>query len=180
MGDSRKSSTFVSDMTSHASHLNSTPGEVFEFLHKNTSIPFTTRSVAYKQRFWSYFVAHKQHINIQLSIHVAVVAVLQFQNRLYYSQKLTLYLYINIEVFLGYGKYLSTTATLQQVQQKLASSFRFQVKMLETWIFKLGTEIWKISLRIREPQRACHTFALWKNEDIVTTTRKHSNDHGAT
>ena len=33
----------------------------------------------------------------------AVVAVLQFQNRLYESQKLTLYLYINIEVFLGYG-----------------------------------------------------------------------------
>ena len=34
----------------------------------------------------------------------AVVAVLQFQNRFYNSQKLTLYLYINIEVFLGYGK----------------------------------------------------------------------------
>ena len=32
---------------------------------------------------------------------VAVVAVLQFQNKLYESQKLTLYLYINIEVFLG-------------------------------------------------------------------------------
>ena len=35
---------------------------------------------------------------------IAVVAVLQFQNRFYDSQKLTLYLYINIEVFLGYGK----------------------------------------------------------------------------
>ena len=37
-------------------------------------------------------------------LSVAVVAVLQFQNRCYDSQKLTLYLYINIEVFLGYGK----------------------------------------------------------------------------
>ena len=46
----------------------------------------------------------------------AVVAVLQFQNRFYDSQKLTLYLYINIEVFLGYGKSLSRTATLQRAQ----------------------------------------------------------------
>jgi hypothetical protein len=37
---------------------------------------------------------------------VALVAVLQFQNRFYESQKLTLYLYINIEVFLGYGNTL--------------------------------------------------------------------------
>jgi hypothetical protein len=49
---------------------------------------------------------------------VAVVAVLQFQNRLYDSQKLTLYLYINIEVFLGYGNSLKRTATLQQLQQR--------------------------------------------------------------
>jgi hypothetical protein len=47
---------------------------------------------------------------------IAVVAVLQFQNRFYDSQKLTLYLYINIEVFLGYGKSLSRTATLQRAQ----------------------------------------------------------------
>jgi len=33
------------------------------------------------------------------ALAVAVVAVLQFQNRLYESQKLTQYLYINIEVF---------------------------------------------------------------------------------
>ena len=52
-----------------------------------------------------------------VSVHVAVVAVLQFQNRLYGSQKLTLYLYINIEVFLGYGNSFSRTATLQQPQQ---------------------------------------------------------------
>ena len=45
------------------------------------------------------------------------VAVLQFQNRLYESQKLTLYLCINIEVFLGYGNTFKRTATLQQVQQ---------------------------------------------------------------
>ena len=45
------------------------------------------------------------------------VAVLQFQNKLYESQKLTLYLYINIEVFLGYGNPLKRTATLQQLQQ---------------------------------------------------------------
>ena len=44
------------------------------------------------------------------------VAVLQFQNRLYESQKLTLYLYINIEVFLGYRVIVLRTATLQQVQ----------------------------------------------------------------
>ena len=49
-------------------------------------------------------------------LSVAVVAVLQFQNRCYDSQKLTLYLYINIEVFLGYGNSLERTATLQQVQ----------------------------------------------------------------
>ena len=47
------------------------------------------------------------------------VAVLQFQNRLYESQKLTLYLYINIEVFLGYGNSLERTATLQQLQRIL-------------------------------------------------------------
>jgi hypothetical protein len=47
------------------------------------------------------------------------VAVLQFQNRLYESQKLTLYLYINIEVFLGYGNTFKRTATLQQVQHIL-------------------------------------------------------------
>ena len=45
------------------------------------------------------------------------VAALQFQNRLYESQKLTLYLYINIEVFLGYENTLKRTATLQQLQQ---------------------------------------------------------------
>ena len=51
---------------------------------------------------------------------VAVVAVLQFQNRLYESQKLTLYLYIyiNIEIFLGCGNSFSRTATLQQPQQR--------------------------------------------------------------
>jgi hypothetical protein len=52
----------------------------------------------------------------------AVVAVLQFQNRFYDSQKLTLYLYINIEVFLGYGKSLSRTATLQRATNLLAFS----------------------------------------------------------
>jgi hypothetical protein len=38
---------------------------------------------------------------------------------LYESQKLTLYLYINIEVFLGYGNTFKRTATLQQVQHIL-------------------------------------------------------------
>ena len=52
-------------------------------------------------------------------LSVAVVAVLQFQNRFYNSQKLTLYLYINIEVFLGYGKSLSRTATLQRATNLL-------------------------------------------------------------
>jgi len=49
------------------------------------------------------------------------VAVLQFQNKLYESQKSTLYLYINIEVFLGYGNSLERTATLQQLQQTLSN-----------------------------------------------------------
>ena len=31
-GDSEKSCTFAPNMTSHASHTNSAPGEVFEFL----------------------------------------------------------------------------------------------------------------------------------------------------
>ena len=44
---------------------------------------------------------------------VTPVTVLQFQNRWYEGQKLTLYLYINIEVFLGYGKTLSRTVTLK-------------------------------------------------------------------
>jgi hypothetical protein len=51
---------------------------------------------------------------------VAVVAVLQFQNRLYDSQKLTLYLYINIEVFLGYGNSFKRTATLQHCNSFLS------------------------------------------------------------
>ena len=59
--------------------------------------------------------AGARHSSSQLgsALAVAVVAVLQFQNRLYESQKLTLYLYINIEVFLGYGNSFSRTATLQ-------------------------------------------------------------------
>ena len=44
---------------------------------------------------------------------IALVAVLQFQNRFYESQKLTLYLFIYIEVFLGYGNTPYRTATLQ-------------------------------------------------------------------
>jgi len=52
------------------------------------------------------------HLNKNLSC--CSVAVLQFQNRLYESQKLTLYLYINIEVFLGYGNTFKRTATLQR------------------------------------------------------------------
>ena len=59
------------------------------------------------------------------------VAVLQFQNRLYESQKLTLYLYINIEVFLGYGNSLKRTATLQQLQQREQSE-KFLVKYSRT------------------------------------------------
>jgi hypothetical protein len=51
---------------------------------------------------------------------VAVVAVLQFQNRFYDSQKLTLYLYINIEVFLGYGNSFKRTATLQHCNSFLS------------------------------------------------------------
>ena len=46
------------------------------------------------------------------------VTVLQFPNRLYESQKLTLYLYINIEVFLGCGNSFSRTAALQRLQQR--------------------------------------------------------------
>ena len=45
---------------------------------------------------------------------VAVVAVLQFQNRLYESKKINSIFIINIEVFLGYGNSLKRTATLQQ------------------------------------------------------------------
>jgi hypothetical protein len=82
---------------------------------------------------------------------VALVAVLQFQNRLYESQKLTLYLYIyyiyniyiNIEVFLGYGNSLSRTATLQRCNKRFQVSgfqgsrfqetgFKGQVELLET------------------------------------------------
>jgi hypothetical protein len=48
--------------------------------------------------------------------------VLQFQNRLYESQKLTLYLYINIEVFLGYGNSFSRTATLQHCNNRNSES----------------------------------------------------------
>ena len=50
------------------------------------------------------------------------VVVLQFQNRLYESQKLTLYLYINIEVFLGYRNPLKRTATLQHCNSYVRSA----------------------------------------------------------
>jgi len=51
------------------------------------------------------------------------VAVLQFQNKLYESQKLTLYFYIYKYIYkyrsiLGYGNSLERTATLQQLQQR--------------------------------------------------------------
>ena len=60
------------------------------------------------------------------------VAVLQFQNRLYESQKLTLYLYnINIEVFLGYGNSLERTATLQQLQHMTAKN------VAKIWLFEI-------------------------------------------
>ena len=50
--------------------------------------------------------AHEHYLVINMFIRHSVtpVTVLQFQNRWYEGQKLTLYLYINIEVFLGYGK----------------------------------------------------------------------------
>ena len=72
------------------------------------------KNVAHNQHFSKKKVAYRLQF---VSVHVAVVAVLQFQNRLYGSQKLTLYLYINIEVFLGCGNSFSRTATLQQPQQ---------------------------------------------------------------
>ena len=59
------------------------------------------------------------------------VAVLQVQNKLYESQKLTLYLYINIEVFLGYGNSLERTATLQQLQQFFVKIFRNEKNIAE-------------------------------------------------
>ena len=73
-------------------------------------------------------VTHDTHDHIFSSgsclfcLTVAVVAVLQFQNRFYQSQKLCLYLYIyyiyniyiNIEVFVGYGG--NTSRELQQLQ----------------------------------------------------------------
>ena len=68
----------------------------------------------------------------QLPFCVAVVAVLQFQNRLYESQKLTLYL-LNIEVFLGCGNTLKRTATLQQLQQFL-SARHFVASLVEELI----------------------------------------------
>ena len=49
-------------------------------------------------------IGNFERLTVHSEVCVAVVAVLQFQNRFYDSQKLTLYLYINIEVFLGYGK----------------------------------------------------------------------------
>jgi hypothetical protein len=71
------------------------------------------------------------------------VAVLQFQNRLCESQKLTLYLYINIEVFLGYGKafrelqHCSAAAELEKYFENFLSF-------------------------IREPQCGCCIFAVSK------------------
>ena len=67
-------------------------------------------------------MGEKVHNRVGSAVHLRCsVAVLQFQNRLYESQKLTLYLYINIEVFLGYGNSLKRTATLQQLQQTLSN-----------------------------------------------------------
>jgi len=60
----------------------------------------------------------RDNLHLKQKFVCCSVAVLQFQNRLYESQKLTLYLYINIEVFLGYGNTFKRTATLQQVQHK--------------------------------------------------------------
>ena len=56
------------------------------------------------------------------------------------GQKLTLYLYINIEVFLGYGKTLSRTVTLKHCNAT--------EKNRKNWWF------------IRRPQWKCFTFAL--------------------
>ena len=61
---------------------------------------------------------HRNRVGSAVHFLRCSVAVLQFQNKLYESQKLTLYLYINIEVFLGYGNSLKRTATLQQLQQR--------------------------------------------------------------
>jgi hypothetical protein len=64
-------------------------------------VPFQ-QSVAQKQHFLKKMVLVRDN---RTSLCCSV-AVLQFQNRFYESQKLTLYLYINIEVFLGYGNTL--------------------------------------------------------------------------
>ena len=65
---------------------------------------------------------HRNRVGSAVHFLRCSVAVLQFQNKLYESQKLTLYLYIyiyiNIEVFLGYRNPLERTATLQQLQQR--------------------------------------------------------------
>ena len=94
--------------------------------------------------------------------------MLQFKNRLYESQKLTLYLYINIEVFLGYGNSLERTATLQQVQH-------METKLWEIGGNKTGAKkliiishnfFHKKRVNIREPQWKIRTFALsnWETE----------------
>ena len=57
---------------------------------------------------------------------VALVAVLQFQNRFYENRYLTLYLYIhiyiNIEIFFGNGNTLKRTATLQHCNSECRAS----------------------------------------------------------
>jgi hypothetical protein len=58
------------------------------------------------------------------------VAVLQFQNRLFESQKLTLYLYINIEVFLGCG---NAFRELQRCNAQRCNSECASLKKVE-WI----------------------------------------------
>ena len=91
---------------------------------------------------------------------VAVVAVLQFQNRLYDSQKLTLYLYINIEVFLGYGNSFKRTATLQH-----CNSFCQYIQEWKKYRRKMKNFLWSI----REPQSLFLTFAVsnWNSGQAV-------------
>ena len=91
---------------------------------------------------------------------VAVVAVLQFPNRFYDSQKLTLYLYINIEVFLGYGNSFKRTATLQH-----CNSFCQYIQGWKKYRRKMKNFLWSI----REPQWKIRTFAVsnWRSGQAV-------------